>query len=74
MSRPAWLGAGFALALAITLVVVGGGTRKAADPAPAPDQAPAPTLAPVVKDVPPPPSASAEAPNQATTTHKESNP
>jgi hypothetical protein len=74
MTRSAWLGAGFAIALAATLVAFGGGASKpsASSQIPAPSQAPAPTLDPVIQDSRTQPSASPEAPSQATSSHKES--
>lgn len=74
MSRSVWMGAGFAIALALTLVVVGGGAPKhnVPDVPPAVSQAPAPTLDPVIQDSRTQPSASSEAPSQATSSHKES--
>ena len=74
MSRSSWLGAGFALALALTLVVLGGGAPEHTAPAAIPpaSQAPAPTLDPVLQDSKTQPSASPEAPSQATSSLKES--
>ena len=74
MSRSAWLGAGFAIALALTLVVLGGGAPEQTAPAanPPASQAPAPTLDPVIQDSRTHPSASSEVPSQATSSSKES--
>ena len=74
MSRSALLGAGFAIALAATLVVIGGGAPKqtASNAIPASTQAPAPTLDPVIMDSTSHSSASTEAPSQATSSSKES--
>ncbi len=74
MSRSAWLGAGSALALAATLVVIGGGAPKqtASNVPPTALQAPAPTLDPVTQESGTQSSASPEAPSsQATSSHKE---
>jgi hypothetical protein len=73
MARSAFLGAGIAIALAATLVVLGGGSKKplASNAVPAPSQAPAPALDPVTKATEFSPSASPEAPSQATSSHKE---
>ena len=74
MARPAWMGAAFALVIAFSLAVLGGGAPKPSAPA-APaevSQPPAPTLDPLIKDSSMQPSASPEAPSQATSSHKES--
>jgi hypothetical protein len=67
------MGAGFAITLAATLVIIGGGTKKptASNTVPVPSQAPAPALDPVTKANEFSPSASPEAPSQATSSHKE---
>jgi hypothetical protein len=73
MSRPVLLGAGFAFALVLALVIIGGGTQQqpASNTLPASSQAPAPTLDPVIPDSRTQSSASPEAPSQATSSHKE---